>query len=374
MLRCPDNLARLGHFVLRCRGRARRRIALSVVLLPWLLVSLPLPPDLGPQGDLSLPSALALMPDTPEIRAAGVWYADYALAERVYGVEGVKSMTDTRISRFLGAIVALHPGPETGVSSLALGRWQQVYGYDLFSLSAEIYTTGGGAPSHDLGVVTGQLDPSYIAHQLATTGYTPTLVGPDRLFIRWPLPPGSMPGHAMNVISLPGHLLVAGAWTTDVLTATTRLRQGSGLLAGDAQVRLLAAALGTVQGAFLAQHNAESPGIGLSVPGLHKGARLHQFAFYATAYQEPRPGQRFMEIALAYARRADALADAATLRTRLAQEMLPIYGAPWRRLVAVSSVSAQGSNLVIRLRLRPTTSPLLWQDVVVEGGLSILTP
>src|SRR5919198_2268915 len=110
-----------------------------------------------PGPELTLPAALRLMPDTPVTRSTGVWYADYALAERVYGVSDVAGMTDPRITRFFQALVGLRPGPETGVSALTRGRWRQVYGYDLFQITGEIYTDeiytdGTGAPRQPFGV------------------------------------------------------------------------------------------------------------------------------------------------------------------------------------------------------------------------------
>lgn len=326
--------------------------------------------------ELTLPRALALLPDTPDLRAGGVWYADYALAERVYGVTGVHTMTDPHIGRFFASIIALRPGPETGVSGLALGRWHQVYGYDLFDITSEIYSTGAGTPSHPIGVDTGHLDLAYIAHVLATSGYTRTMIGSDRLFIQAPVPGWSAPSRNVNAVALTGERLVAGAWPEDVITATRRMRRGTGVLGQDAGYRALAATLGAVQGAYLAANVPPSPYDSSPFtlpPGGHRGARLHRFDLYATAYQEPSPGRRYMEIALGYRLRRDALADAPTLRARLGRESLPIYGAAWAQLTAASSVSVRGAVLLIRLHLRPGAPSTLWQDAVIEGDLSILS-
>jgi hypothetical protein len=91
------------------------------------------------------------------------------------------------------------------------------------------------------------------------------------------------------------------------------------------------------------------------------------------AYLEPRPGRRFMEIALHYRWRPDAHADASTLRARLRHESLPVYGVPWTRLISAVRVAVRGTVPVLRLRLARSTPPTLWQDVVVEGDLSILS-
>jgi hypothetical protein len=80
-----------------------------------------------------------------------------------------------------------------------------------------------------------------------------------------------------------------------------------------------------------------------------------------------------MEIALAYHRDADARSDAPTLRARLRQESLPVYGVPWTRLISAVGVAVRGTVLVLRLRLARSTPPIFWQDAVVEGDLSILS-
>jgi hypothetical protein len=150
-----------------------------------------------------------------------------------------------------------------------------------------------------------------------------------------------------------------------------RLQHGSGTLGRDPGFRALAAALGTVEGAFLAPRGAPAA---FPVPrGGHRGPHLHPFTLYALAYQEPQPGRRFVEIALEYARRADARAAAATLRRRLRGESLPVYGDSWAHLTSLAGISVHGSVLVARLRLRPTTPPILWLDAITEGDLSILS-
>jgi hypothetical protein len=311
------------------------------------------------------------MPDTPVTRSTGVWYADYALAERVYGVGGIAGLTDPRITRFFQALVGLRPGPESGVSALTRGRWHRVYGYDLFQITSEIYTDGAGAPRHPFGVDVGRLDTASIAHVLATAGYTRTAVGDDRVLVRTPTLSSGLPHAAMNAVALGAHRLVAGVVPADVITTARRLRSRSGTLGRDRGYRALASALGTVQGAYLA---ANVPPWPFKAPrGGHRGARLHAFGLYVVAYQEPRPGRRFMEIALHYGRRSDARADASTLRARLRHESLPIYGVPWTRFISAVSVAVRGTVLVLRLRLARSTPPTLWQDVVVEGDLSILS-
>src|SRR5690348_10202489 len=92
--------------------------------------------------ELDLLSALDVMRDTPAIRAAGVWYADYALAERSYGVRNVTTMGDPRIATYFTAIMPLRPGPETGVAQLVGGEWRRRFGYDLLNITSEIYTSG----------------------------------------------------------------------------------------------------------------------------------------------------------------------------------------------------------------------------------------
>lgn len=327
--------------------------------------------------ELALPAALALMPDTPSLRATGVWYADYALAERVYGISGLHTMTNPRIARYFTAIMALRPGPETGASALVMGRWRQIYGYDLFEISSEIYSPGAGTPTHPIAVDVGRLDLAYIGHVLATSGYTPTAIGRDRFFVQTVVPSQPLPRLAMNAVAMTGGRLITGAWPHDVIAATQRIQHGTGTLGLERTYSALAGALGPVQGAYLAANIPPSPyeTSPFAPPaGGHRGPRLHHFEVYASAYQEPQPGRRFMEVALAYARPADALADAPTLRARFSHESLPVYGATWARLADVVSVSVHGGVLLVRLRLRSDAPPTLWQDAVVEGDLSILSP
>jgi hypothetical protein len=326
---------------------------------------------LTPRPELRLPAALRLMPDTPATRSTGVWYADYALAERVYGVGDIAGLTDPRIRRFVQALVGLRPGPETGVSALTRGRWRRVYGYDLFQITSEIYTDGAGAPRHPFGVDVGRLDTASIAHVLATAGYTRTAVGDDRVLVRAPALSSGLPHAAMNAVALGAHRLVAGVLPADVILTALRLQSRSGTLGRDPAYRALAAALGPVQGAYLAANAPPWPF--KAPPGGHQGPRLHAFGLYAVAYQELRPGRRFMAIALHYRRGPDARADASTLRARLRHESLPVYGVPWTRLTSAVSVAVRGTVLVLRLRLARSTPPTVWQDAVVEGDLSILS-
>jgi hypothetical protein len=320
---------------------------------------------------LTLPAALMLMPDTPATRSTGVWYADYALAQRVYGVGNVAGITDPRITRFFRALVGLRPGPETGVSALTWGRWRRVYGYDLFQITGGIYTDGVGAPRQPFGVDVGRLDTAYIAHVLATAGYTRAAVAADRVLVRAPALSSGLPNAAMNAVALGAHRLVAGVSPADVITTALRLQSYSGTLGRDPGYRALAAALGPVQGAYLAANVPPWPF--KTPPGGHHGARLHLFGLYAVAYQEPQPGRRFMEIALHYRWGHDARADASTLRARLQHESLPVYGVRWTRLISAVSVAVRGTVLVLRLRLARSTPPTVWQDAVVEGDLSILS-
>lgn len=330
---------------------------------------------------LSLNAALALMQETPQTRDAGVWYADYALAERVYGVSGIDSMTDTRLPRYFSAIVALHPGPETGVARLYMGRWRQVYGYDLFQISTEIYSVTRGIygigkagqppPGHLIAVDVGPMDTRYIAHVLTAAGYAASLHGGERIYTRTPGPVSTLPDAALNAVSLGANRLVASAWTSDVVATALSLRHNRGTLGQDSGYRALAAALGAVQGAYLAA-NVPPPPFAYPLGG-HRGPRLHAFGLYAVAYQEPRPGLRYMLIALAYPRHADALADVPVLRARFRTESLPVYGATWRSLTRLAGISAQGKVLLARLRLASSTATTLWQDAVTEGDLTILS-
>src|SRR5205085_8000570 len=82
-------------------------LAILILLLPKSAPARAAP--LVPGPELRLPAALRLMPDTPVTRSTGVWYADYALAERVYGVGGIAGMTDPRITRLCQALVGLRP-------------------------------------------------------------------------------------------------------------------------------------------------------------------------------------------------------------------------------------------------------------------------
>src|SRR5207248_3024181 len=196
---------------------------------------------------------------------------------------------------------------------------------------------GTGAPRQPFGVDVGRLDAAYIAHVLATAGYTRSAVANDRYLERAPILYTGPPNAAMNAVALGADRLVAGVSPADVITTSLRLQNKSGTLGQDPGYRALAAALGPVQGAYLAANVPPWPF--KPPPGGQKGPRLHAFGLYAVAYQEPRPGTRFMEIALAYGRRPDARADVSTLRARLRRESLPVYGAPWTRLTSVVSVS-----------------------------------
>ena len=311
------------------------------------------------------------MPDTPDVRSAGVWYANYSLAERVYNVAGVDSITDTRISRYFEAIVGLRPGPETGVSSLAGGWWRQTFGYDLMQISGEIYTRGTGSPNRSLGIVVGNLDPLTITQALTTTGYTETVVGAETVFTP-AVPSTDMPRAAMNAV-VPGHdRLVAGADLDDVITATLRMKDGSRTLGRDQGFRALASNLGTVDAAFLAADVPPPPF--QPPPHGHLGHRLHSFYLYGLAYQEPRPGQRYFEIALSYRSQSDARADVSTLRTRLQRESLAAFGDSWSHLTSIAGVSAHGTVLLARLKLREDVPPTLWLDAMAEGDLTVLSP
>ena len=330
---------------------------------------------------LSLAAALALLPETAQTRDAGVWYADYALAERIYGVSGIDSMTDPRLPRYFSAIVALRPGPETGVTQLYMGRWRQVYGYDLFQISTEMYSVtreayaigpaGRPPPGHLIAADVGPMDTRYIAHVLATAGYTARLHGGERIYTRAPAPASALPDAALNAVSLGANRLVCGSWTSDVVATALSLRHDRGTLGQDSGYRGLAAALGPVQGAYLAA-NVPPPPFAYP-PGGHRGPRLHAFGLYAVAYQEPRPGLRYMLIALAYPRRADALADVPVLRARFRAESLPVYSATWRSLIRLAGISVHGTVLLARLRLAPATPATLWQDAITEGDLTILS-
>jgi hypothetical protein len=353
------------------RGRHCTAAILAVLALVLPIAAPVRAAPLTPGPELTLAAALMLMPDTPAMRSTGVWYADYALAERVYGVGDIAGMTDPPISRFLQALVGLRPGPETGVSALTMGRWRQVYGYDLFQITSEIYTDGEGEPRQPFGVDVGRLDTAYIAHVLVTAGYTRSAVADDRVLVRAPALNSDLPNAAMNAVALGAHHLVAGVAPADVITTSLRLQNRSGTLGQDAGYRALAAALGPVQGAYLAANVPPWPF--KAPPGGHKGAGLHRFRLYAVAYQEPRPGWRVMEIALDYGRGPDAGADASTLRARLRHESLPVYGVPWTRLISAVSVAVHGTVLVLRLCLARSTPPTIWQDAVVEGDLAILS-
>jgi len=215
------------------RGRHCTAAILAVLALVLPLAAPVRAAPLTPVPELTLPAALMLMPDTPTTRSTGVWYADYALAERVYGVGDIAGMTDPRITRFFQALVGLRPGPETGVSALTRGRWRQVYGYDLFQITSEIYTDGAGAPRQPFGVDVGRLDTSYIAHVLATAGYTRSAVADDRFLVRAPALYSGLPNAAMNAVAVGAHRLVAGVWPADVITTSLRLQSRSGTLGQD---------------------------------------------------------------------------------------------------------------------------------------------
>jgi hypothetical protein len=318
--------------------------------------------------EVTLAQALALMPETPSTRAAGVWYAGYALARHVYGVDRIDSMTDPRIDSFFRALLPLRPGPETGVSALVQGRWRQIYGYDLLQIDGEIYSANAGHGY--LGVDVGRLDTAYIGHVLATSGYSGTTLLHDRLMVRSATLFVSMPSAALNAVALGPDRVVAGVSPADVAATSRQIQQGSGTLARDSGYRALAAALGPVQGAFLAAN--VPPPFPQPAHG-HRGASLHPFGLYALGYQELRPGHAVLEIALDYSRAADARDDVSTLRARLQRESLATYGASWRSLVSIASVSARRSVLIARLPLRSSTPPTFWIDAILAHDLSILS-
>lgn len=353
--------------------RACGVVAAVLAMLALMLATLA-PAQAAPLALPALPLAEALkaMPDTRAIRAAGVWYDNYALAERVYSVSGIDSMTNPLIARFFDAIVALKPGPETGVTGLTMGRWRQVYGYDMFQINSEIYSQTPASTTHTIGVAVGRLDAAYIGDQLVTAGYTRTLLLRDRFYEH-----SALPGGTMNALALTPGRLIAGNWPQDVTMASLRLQRHTDTLGLDGGYHALAVALGAVEGAYLAANIPPSPfqPSPFPPPGRgHAGPRLHSFGLYAVAYQEPRPGQRYVEIGLAYSRHADALADARALRARLRAESLPVYGARWSSVATIAGISVHGKVLLARLRLRPATPPTFWFDVVDESDLSILSP
>ena len=332
--------------------------------------------------ELTLAQALALMPDTPAMRAAGVWYNDYALAERAYGLTATMVITDARILQsYFQATQPLRPGMETGVAELVSGHWRQVYGYDLFQLTADIYSNSGGncpvGSNYPLAMAAGNLDAASIGHVLATGGYSHAATDQAGFFHRTSLLLTGSRNAIMNALLLEPRRLIAGARPCDVAHAAQLLEQGSATLGRDPGYAALAAALGPVQGAYLAANVAPPPFALAPFPppsGGHRGPALHPFGLYALAYQELHQGERYVELALGYARRADALADIPTLDARLQREALSIYDAPWRSLMAgPPSLIARGNVLVVRLRLRPTTPATLWQDVVAEHALSLLS-
>lgn len=343
-------------------------VALAGMLAPVMPARAALP-QAAPE--LSLPAALRLMPEMPAIRAAGVWYSNYALAKRVYGVSGIDTMTNPAIGRFFAAIASLKPGPETGITGLTMGRWRQIYGYDMFQLSGEIYSQPPGKPSHTIAIAAGRLDAAYIGDLLVTSGYTRSLLLHNRLYVR-----STLPGGPMNALALTPGRLVAGNWPQDVITTSLRLQEHVGTLGQDNGYRGLATVLGAVQGAYLAANVPPSPFQASpfpTPPDGHTGPPLHHFGLYAVADQEPRPGRRVMEIALAYSRHADALADVPALRARLGRESISSYSARWRDLTTIAGISVRGKVLLIRLHLRPSTAPTLWLDAVDEEDLSILS-
>jgi len=340
----------------------------------------------APAPALTLANALALMPDTPAVRAGGVWYNNYALAERTYGINATTTITNGApdIQNYYRAILPLRPGAETGVAALASGQWRLAYGYDLFQLAGDIHTSSGGACPHGGGpnyalavaIAAGALDTAAMTRALAASAYTHAATDRAGFFHRTSLFLTGSHGAVMNALLIGPRRIIAGARPCDVAHAGQLVDQGAATLGQDGAYVALATALGPVQAAYLAG-NIRPPAFALPPfpppPGGHAGPPLHPFGFYAVAYQETTPGDRYVELGLGYGRRADALADVETLRGRLQQESLSIYGAPWSRLTSIASLTVSGNVLLARLRLQPSTPPTLWQDIVAEHALSLLS-
>ena len=377
------------------RHRARfLPLALAVAVLTLISVMparASAPVGAAPPAELTLPEALALMPDTPAVRTAGVWYNDYALAQSTYGLTStmtISASSTSEIRAYFQAMLPLRPGAETGVAALATGQWRQRYGYDLFQLGGDIYSRSGdsyfcppkGGGNYPLAVATGAIDTALIRRDLAADTYivANTVAGSGTLFIRPSLLNLDAHDAVMNAL-LPGpRRLIAGVRPCGVARVAQALDQKAATLGTNGAFVTLAAALGRVQAAYMAANVAPPPFALPPFPkpsGGHAGPPLHPFGLYAVAYQETRPSERYVVLGLDYTRRADALSDSATLSARLRRESLAIYGAPWRNLVDLTSASltVDGAVLVARLRLRPTTPPTLWQDVVIEHGLSLLS-
>ena len=345
----------------------------------------------GAPPELTLPEALALMPDAPSVRAAGVWYNDYTLARSTYGLTGTMTISASSASdlrKYFQAMLPLRPGVETGVAALANGQWLQRYGYDMLQLGGDIYSRSGdsyfcppkGGGDFPLAVAVGNFDTALIKRDLVADSYilTNTAVSGGALFIRPSLLNLDAHDSVTNALAPTSRRLIAGGRPCGVARVAQALDTGATTLADDGNVVALAEALGRVQAAYVAANVAPPP---FALPPFptptegHAGPPLHPFGLYAVAYQETRPGERYIVLGLDYARRSDALSDVATLSARLRRESLAIYGAPWRNLVDLTraSLTVDGSVLIARLRLRPATPPTLWQDVVIEHGLSLLS-
>ncbi len=350
----------------------------------------PVPTPVPVIQNLSLPDALELMPDTPVVRAAGVWYNNYALAARAYGLTSTLAITSPRIQDYFHAILPLRPGAETGVADLATGRWRLAYGYDLFQIAGDIYSRSGDsyickgnvAGNYPLAVAIGRLDATAIDQALVAGNYliTHTVGGGAPLFVRRPvLLNVNARGAVMNALLPSQGRLVAGVRPCGVAKAAQAIDADAASLGRDGGYGALATAIeasGSVQAAYVAANVAPPPFALAPFPPPqegHRGPSLHPFGLYAVAYQEPRPNERYVVLGLGYARHSDAQADGPTLRARLRRETLSIYGAPWGQLVSVATSTVRGNVLTLRLRLRPTTSPTLWQDVVAEHALSLLS-
>ncbi len=341
--------------------------------------------------ELTLPEALALMPDAPSVRAAGVWYNDYTLARSTYALTKTMTISASSASdmrQYFQAMLPLRPGVETGVAALVTGQWRQRYGYDMFQLGGDIYSRSGdsyfcppkGGGDYPLAVAVGDFDTALIRRDLVADNYivTNTVGSRGALFIRPSLLNLDAHDSLMNALAPGPRRLITGGRPCGVARVAQALDQGAATLGADDNFVALAEALGRVQAAYMAANVAPPPFALPPFPtptGGHAGPPLHPFGLYAVAYQETRPGERYIVLGLDYARQDDALTDVATLSARLRRESLAIYGAPWRNLVDVTraSLTVDGAVLVVRLRLRPTTPPTLWQDVVIEHGLSLLS-
>ena len=331
--------------------------------------------SLSPGTELSLAQALSVMPDNATTRAAGVWYTNYARAERTYRLTAPLTVTSPQIQSYFTAIRPLRVGPETGINSLFTGLWKLRYGYDLFNISSEIYTDGLSRQAYGLAV--GSMSPISISAHLIANGYLAAfLPRASRLSRIAQFPLWASDSTVNNVVVAPSSLYFGGK-LIDVMSMAEETLGVSPTLGYNPLYQDIELALGPITSGFIAANVplpiSNAPRF-IEPAHPHAGPPLHAFSLYSVAYREPYPGDRIMKLALVYPSVSLATADAATLTDRFRIEKLPVTGRSWTSIAAPIEVGIVNNVVTVFLYLKSTVPLTFWQDVVTNGALTILSP